>query len=103
MTDPQDAFDHLLRRQLATEPAPDDAGFSLRVMAALPATVPTRQQRWARWLTHARWVSVGMAAGGVAALLFHPGEAPDLPQAVAALVLVGLGVLWTLPATSGAT
>jgi len=77
----------------AAEPA--DAGFSLRVMAALPARIP--QRRRARVVRQAQWAAASLAACG-AALLFSGGDAPlDLPHGLAALALMGLLIFWAIP------
>lgn len=90
-----DDFDDALRTQLQAGDEPDDAGFSLRVMAALPPRVAPRQRRWARRMRLARWLAISIAACGVAALM--DGGPLDLPHTLAAMALVGLLVFWTLP------
>jgi hypothetical protein len=87
------AFDAALRRQLHAHPeAPADDGFSLRVMAALPARAAPRR-RWARWTRRAHWAAVCIAAAGGAALL----PAADVPGAIAAAALLGLAIFWSVP------
>jgi len=91
-------FDAALRRHLQHSAAePDDDGFSLRVMAALPAPAAQRRRRWARWLRHAQWAAITLAACGAAGLL-SSGDAPlDAPHAAAAVALMGLLIFWSIP------
>ena len=98
MTDHDDTpFDAALRQQLHSAAEPDDDGFSLRVMAALPAQIPQRRRRWAGWVRLARWAAISLAACGVAALLAG-GDAPlDAPRAVAAVTLMLLLIFWAIP------
>jgi len=95
-----DALDAALRQQLQDVDAePLDDGFSLRVMAALPArTAPrapaaSRVAQIARW---AHWSAISAAALGVA-LLLSGGEPLEPSRAIAATVLIGLLVVWSLP------
>jgi len=94
--DDEDALDAALRRQFQQEAEPEDAGFSLRVMAALPAYVPPRQLRWARWVKRGYWAAITLAACSAAALLAGPGAA-DGAHALAAGVLIGLVIFWAVP------
>ena len=97
------AFDGALREALQTGPEPDDAGFSLCVMAALPAqahrlpranAVARRMTRLARV---AQWTAVSLAASAMAVLLSLPNRNDYSPQAVASIALIGLLVFWSLP------
>ena len=94
--DDDDALDAVLRRQFHEDAEPEDAGFSLRVMGHLPARVPPRQLRWARWVKRAHWAAVSLAACGAAALLVGHGT-PDGSHALAAGVLLGLVIFWSIP------
>lgn len=92
-----DPFDTALRRDLQGEPEPDDAGFSLRVMAALPDRVAPSRRRWARRIKFAQWAASTLAACGAAAM-FSTGTATlDTPHALAAVALTGLLIFWTIP------
>jgi hypothetical protein len=95
--DNDDAFDAVLQEQLHSGVEPDDAGFSLRVMAALPAHVAPQRRRWARWVRRAQWVAVSVAACGAAALLAGGNGQLDAPHALAAVALVGLLIFWSIP------
>nr|WP_316642096.1 hypothetical protein [uncultured Roseateles sp.] len=99
MTDHHDdtSLDTALQSLLRAADEPDDAGFSLRVMAALPANVPPRQLRWARWVKRGQWVAISLAACGVAALLSDANGSLDMPHAVAAVALTGLLIFWSIP------
>ena len=77
--------------------APDDAGFSLRVMAALPPQVTPAQRRWARWLRRAQWLAISLAGCGAASLLAVEPGLQDEPRLLAGLALVGLLIFWTVP------
>lgn len=88
-------FDTALRQQLHHGAEPDDAGFSLRVMAALPAQ-PARRP-WARRVRQAQWVASSLAACGAAVLLSGDPRTLDLPHALAAVALIGLLTFWAIP------
>lgn len=96
--DDDTAFDQTLRRQLQDGSEPGDAGFSLRVMAALPPQWPPqlapRQRRWASGIRWAQWLAASLAACGAARLLTAP---LDGPHALAALALLGLLAFWSVP------
>jgi len=94
MTDHHDPLDDALRQHLHGA-EPDDAGFSLRVMAALPA--PSRRRRMDRWVRYANWLAASLAASGAAELLANTEGQPGTPQGLAALALIGLLVFWTIP------
>ncbi|WP_458232142.1 hypothetical protein [Roseateles sp. P5_E8] len=99
MTDPlQDSFDTALRQHLHQgEPEPDDAGFSLNVMAALPGRVAPSGRRWGRRIKFAQWTVSTVAACG-AATMFSTGTANlDAPHALAAIALLGLLIFWSIP------
>ena len=91
------SFDEALRRQLQDGGDPQDAGFSLRVMAALPPHVAPRQHRGARWVRRSQWVAISLAACGAAALLAGSGGRLDLLAALAAVALLGLLIFWSVP------
>lgn len=91
------ALDAALRTHLQREPEPDDAGFSLRVMAALPPAAAPARQRWVRWVRRAQWLALSLAACGAAALLSGSAGPLDGPHAVAAAALVGLLIYWSVP------
>ncbi len=93
-----DLIDAALRQQFQETPEPDDAGFSLRVMAALPPRAPSpEQRRRARWLRVAQWTASGTAALGFAGLLMSAGPQFDAAHALAALSLLGLVIFWSIP------
>jgi len=92
-----DATDSALRALLHSADEPADAGFSLRVMAALPAPAAPRHLRWARWAERGRWAAMGLAAGGLAVLVAGGDRPLDGPHALAALALAGLLVFWSVP------
>jgi hypothetical protein len=92
------SLDEALRQQLQRDSAPDDDGFSLKVMAALaPQGVSPEQRRRARWVRRAQWVAISVAACGAAALLADGNGPLDTPQVVAAVALLGLLVFWSIP------
>lgn len=86
-----------LREQLQAGDEPADAGFSLRVMAALPPRVSAAQRRRARWLRWSQWGAITLAGCG-AAMLLAGGPGPvDAAHLLAGLALVALLILWTVP------
>ena len=91
------SLDTPLKAHLQREPEPDDAGFSLRVMAALPPAVAPAQRARVRWIRRAQWAAVSLAACGAAALLSGSAGPLDGPHAVAALALVALLIYWSVP------
>lgn len=96
--DDSDDFDAALRRQLQHTAAPADAGFSLRVMAALPPQGPSAvQHRWARWMRRAQWTANTMAALSFGGLQLHTAPQAEAAQVFAALSLLGLLVFWSVP------
>ena len=98
MTEHDDTpFDTALRQHLHSAAEPDDDGFSLRVMAALPARVLQRRRRWAGWVRLAQWAAISLAACGTAALLSGADAPLDTPRAVAAVTLMGLLIFWSVP------
>lgn len=88
------SLDDALLLQLQGGTEPDDAGFSLRVMAALPPQLAPRQRRWARWIRWAQWLAASLAACGAATLLAGP---LDGPHGLAAVALLGLLIFWSIP------
>ncbi|NCT82196.1 MAG: hypothetical protein GXC94_03570 [Comamonadaceae bacterium] len=84
-----------LRQHLRQEP--DDAGFSLRVMAALPPQLTPGQRRRARWLRWSQWLAASLAAWGAAALLSGAAGPLDGPHLLAAATLLGLLIFWSIP------
>lgn len=99
MTDPlHDPFDTALRQHLHQgEPEPDDAGFSLRVMASLPDRVAVTRRRWARRIKFAQWTAATLAACGASALFSTGAATLDAPHALAAVALLGLLIFWSVP------
>ena len=97
MTDPLDDLDAALLRQFKGATDPEDAGFSLRVMAALPAQRAPGHRRRSRWIARARWTASTFAACGLAALLSGDDGRLDLPHALAAAALTGLLIFWSVP------
>ena len=97
MTTDQDSFGAALRQQFHDDGEPADAGFSLRVMAALPPRVPPRRQRAARWVRYANWAAASWAATGASVLLSGVNGPPDAPHALAGLVMLGLLAFWAIP------
>lgn len=95
--DPSDPMAAALRERWQADPAPDDAGFSLRVMAALPPFVSPARRRRTRWLRRARWLAMSLAGCGAAWLLSAPASLSGGPELLAGLALVGLLIFWTLP------
>lgn len=92
-----DSLDAVLRQHLQGEAEPDDAGFSLRVLAALPVQAAPARRRAARWITLAQWTLSSIAACGTAAL-FSTGRAlDDAPHALAAVTLTALLIYWSIP------
>lgn len=92
-----DDLDTSLARQLQASPEPDDAGFSLRVMAALPAQVPLHRRRDLRWIQFTQWTFGSLAACGAAAMFTTGSGTPDLSHTLAGLALLGLALYWSLP------
>jgi len=90
--DRDDLFDAALRQRLQRDAEPDDAGFSLRVMAALPA--PAAPRRRARLLRRVQWVAISLAACGAASLLVSP---VDTAHMLAGAALLALLIFWTVP------
>jgi len=98
MTDPlHDSFDDGLCQHLQSEPEPDDGGFSLRVMAALPNRLAPRRRRWARGIKFAQWTASTLAACGASALSATGAATLDTPHALAAVALLGLLIFWSVP------
>ncbi|HEY8881368.1 MAG TPA: hypothetical protein VIN03_27630 [Roseateles sp.] len=91
------ALDAALRERLHDGGEPDDAGFSLRVMGALPEYVAPEQRRWARWARRAQWLAISTAACAAAGLLATGNDALDAPRAAAAVALMGLLIFWSIP------
>jgi hypothetical protein len=87
-----DLFDAELRRRLRRDAEPDDAGFSLRVMAALP--LPAAPRRHVRLLRRMQWVAISLAACGAASLLASP---VDTAHTLAGAALLALLIFWTVP------
>jgi hypothetical protein len=97
---PENPFDRALRQHFATDPAPEDGGFSQRVMASLPARSAMHGhsgRRWAPWLRGAQWTALTLASTAAAWLLAPGGAPPDAAQQLAAASLIGLAVWWSLP------
>lgn len=92
-----DNFDAALRQHFQDAPEPDDAGFSLRVMAALPAQPTPRRRQGAQWLRRAQWFAISAAACGLATLLSGNNGRLDLQHAIAAVALLGLMMFWSIP------
>lgn len=91
-------LDTALHAHLLGGAQPDDGGFSLRVMAALPPAPPSpRQRRAARWIRWARWTAVSGAACATALLFGANGLPQDGPHALAGLALMGLLIFWSIP------
>ena len=96
-TPDRDPLDSALHEHWQADPPPDDAGFSLRVMGALPTFVSPAQRRRARWLRRARWTALSVAGCGAGWLLTGPESLHGGPHLMAGLALVGLLIFWTLP------
>lgn len=90
-------LDLALREHLQADAPPDDAGFSLRVMAALPVRVSPAQRRRARWLRWAQWSAITVAGCGAGALFAGDPGPRDTAHLLAGLALVALLVFWTVP------
>jgi hypothetical protein len=92
-----DAFDRALRQHFDREAQPGDDGFSQRVMAALPVRVVRRRVGWTEWALHGQWVAISLAGCTVAALMSASEGRGDVGQSLAAYVLIGLLVFWSIP------
>jgi hypothetical protein len=94
-----DELDTALRQHLQAEiDEPADAGFSLAVLAALPAQQPPLElRRWARWLRSAQWAGISLSACGLAAISASDATASDLPRTLATAALLGLLIFWSVP------
>ena len=100
MNDPH--FDPWLREALQAEPEPDDAGFSLRVMAALPAREASRPlARVGPWRRQAAALAMAAASICLGALALFAGAWPLAEQGLAGLSLLGLLLWWSLPQSAG--
>jgi hypothetical protein len=97
MNEHDDSFDAALRQYLQDDAEPDDAGFSLRVMAALPVQVAPARRRHSRWLTRLHWTLSTAAACGAAALFATGRATADAEHALAAVALTGLLIYWSIP------
>ncbi len=97
--DPVDPFDLWLRDALHRDPEPDDAGFSLRVMAALPPHAPAAGRTAAPWRRQALALAMAAAGIGLGALALFGGAWPWIEQGLAAGSLLGLLLWWSLPQT----
>lgn len=115
--DASDALDIALLQIMQAGTEPQDAGFSQRVMAALPNRADaTRQQRQppghrlgrrlghrldhrslGHWLEPAQWAAASLAAVAAAALIAQGSARFDTPQEMAALALLGLMIFWSIP------
>lgn len=97
-------FDDWLRTALHDAPEPADAGFALKVMAALPPQqlVRPRQPRASgRWLRQAEGLAMGGSVAALALVLEPAAALPLLEQALAGACLMGLVLWWSLPQTPG--
>ena len=92
----EDDLDAWLRTGLQAGTEPDDAGFSLRVMAAVKPRISRAQRRRAAALRWARWLT-STAAACSAALLLGSAGAADSPHALAGWFLLALLLYWSLP------
>jgi len=90
-------FDTALQQHFRSAAEPIDDGFSLRVMAALPARTPRRRIRWVEMMLHAHWTATSLAACGAAALLSIADARSDAAHDIAAWTLIGLLILWSIP------
>ena len=90
-------LDAALRRQLRDAAEPGDAGFSLRVMAALPPRRNTRPRDHARWMRRLHWAASSIAAYAAASLLSTGAATLDAPHTLAGTALLGLLLFWTVP------
>lgn len=90
-------FDSALRQHLHTQAEPEDDGFSLRVMAALPPRAVQRRIRWVEWVEYAQWTAISVAAVGVATLMPTGDAGVAITHSVAAYALIGLLIFWAVP------
>ncbi len=94
-------MDGLLRRALQDGPELADAGFSLRVMAALPAQRSRRSDALTRQLLRlaraAQWSALIVAAIVMTALQVFTAHEPGSPGFPASLALIALVVFWSVP------
>jgi len=101
-SDDPTAFDAWLRDALQAEPEPLDDGFSLRVMAALPAAPRSAAHAQVDpWRRQAAALATAAAGIGLGALALFGGAWPLAEQGLAALSLVGLMAWWSLPQSAG--
>lgn len=92
-----DPLAQALRAQLQADALPDDAGFSLRVMAALPHRVSPAQRRRARLMRWLHWAGITLAGWGAASLMAGELGLPLVQRLWAGGALLALLVLWTVP------
>lgn len=101
MTDqdtPLDPLDSALRGHLFGAQEPEDDGFSLRVMAALPRQRAARRRSRAWLVTCAQWLATSLAAIGAATLLVSSSPTSlNTPEGLAAMALTGLVIFWSIP------
>jgi len=91
------SFDIQLSHSLQAGGEPPDDGFTLRVMAELPAQSAARDSRWSDWLQHAHWAAISVAACGASALFQSGSPTPDPAQQLATYTLLGLLSFWSVP------
>ena len=100
-TNPDSEMDALLSQALQDGPEPDDAGFSLRVMAALPTQKSARPDALSRQLFRlaraVQWSALVVAAIVMAALQVFTAHEPGSPGFPASLALIALVVFWSVP------
>jgi hypothetical protein len=101
-TDQDTRFDAWLREALTDAPAPNDDGFTLRVMAALPprsrAAADVSLRPWGR---QAAALAMSAAGIGLGALSLFAGGLPPAEWGLAAASLLGLMLWWSLPQSAG--
>lgn len=90
-------LDDALRQHLQANPDPADAGFSLRVMARLPAQPSPALQRGARALRYLHWTALSLAAISLAVLTTEGSPTGDPALAGATLALLVLLCFWAIP------
>ncbi|HEY4079765.1 MAG TPA: hypothetical protein VGM81_03645 [Burkholderiaceae bacterium] len=94
-------MDDLLSQVLREGSEPADAGFSLRVMAALPAQKSPRPDALTRQLFRlaraVQWSALIVAAIVMTALQVFTAHEPGSPGFPASMALIALVVFWSLP------
>jgi hypothetical protein len=98
----QDRFDEWLGVALRDQPEPEDAGFSLRVMAALPAQRTRRLPARTGFTPAMRAAEIAAISTAALALGYLPLQGMGgLDALAAACSLLALLLWWSLPQSRG--